>query len=206
MVYVAAGIVGFVPSATAAIVSAVVQVIAGTARELQMRHRSNGFLDRVNQELLMPRGLYGMVMAFKDKVPGQQQGLLSTISSSLGMTLFATQSVSIDETVAKQSNPDPNTSKFKRGLNDIRLVSGKTRGEIELPEAAALVYPDLDKMAAQAVEAANGGKQATGIREKLQGAGEWVNDYMDRRAHTFYVRYDVLHSYYDISNQKETGG
>lgn len=189
MVYVAAGIVGFVPNATAMIVSAVVQVIAGTARELQMRHRGNSFLDRVNQDLLMPRGLFGMVMAFKDEVPGQQQGLLSTLSSSLGITLFAKETVDINETVAKQSNPDPNTSKIKKGFHDIRLVSGKTRGEIELPEAAALVYPDLDKMAAQAVQAEGGGNQAAKIRDKLQGAGNWVNDYMDRRAHAFYVRH-----------------
>lgn len=162
------------------------QVIAGTARELQQRTRANTFLDRVNQEILMPRGMYAMVMAFKDQVPGQQQGMLGKVAGSLGKTIFSKDKLDINQAAKKFSSPDPNMSKFKKGMNNIRLVSGETQGEIELPEAAALVYPGLDRAIAQAVEGQSEVEQA-GMREKMKGAGAWVNDYMDRRAQTFYV-------------------
>lgn len=66
----------------------------------------------------MPRGLYAMAMVFKDKVPGQQQGALG---ASLRQTLFSREKLDMNQTVEKFSNPDPNTTKFKKGLNDIRL-------------------------------------------------------------------------------------
>jgi hypothetical protein len=119
-----------------------------------------------------------MVMAFKDKVPGQQQG---AFGASLRQTRFSREKLDMNQTVEKFSNPDPNTTKFKKGLNDIRLVSGKTRGEIELSEAAALVYPDLNRVALEE------GEGLAGIRDKLRNGGEWYNDYSDRRAHAFYM-------------------
>ncbi|KAE8317130.1 hypothetical protein BDV41DRAFT_573233 [Aspergillus transmontanensis] len=173
VVFVAGAIVGCIPSATATAIGFVIQVVAGTARELQSRHRKNTFLDRVNQDLLMPRGLYAMIMSFKD----QQEGLLRGLSGATGQALFTKKELDINETVEKYSNPDPNMSKFKKGLKNVRLVSGKTHGELELPEAAALLYPHLDRAAAEAAQG------ETGMRDKLKYAGEWVNDYLDRRAH-----------------------
>ncbi|KAB8226310.1 hypothetical protein BDV33DRAFT_226825 [Aspergillus novoparasiticus] len=177
VVFVAGAIVGCVPSAIATAIGLVIQVVAGTARELQSRHRKNAFLDRVNQDLLMPRGLYAMIMSFKDQVPGQQEGLLRGLSGSTGQALFTKKELDINETVEKYSNPDPNMSKFKKGLKNVRLVSGKTHGELKLPEVAALLYPHLDRAAAEAAQG------ETGMRDKLKHAGEWVNDYLDRRAH-----------------------
>lgn len=168
------------------IVSTVVQVIAGTAKELQARHRENTFLGRVNQELLMPRGLYAMIMTFKDKVPGQQQGPLSGLSKSVG-TLFAKEKLDIDQVATKYSNPDPNTSKFKKGLSMIRVSSGVTHGSLELPEAAALVYPDLDRaVALEAEDETSEGPQAA-LLKNLRGASEWVTNYNDRKAHASLV-------------------
>jgi hypothetical protein len=131
-----------------------------------------------------------MIMAFKDKVSGQQQGLLGKLSSSIGQAFFSKEKLDINQTVEKYSNPDPTKSKFKQGLDSVRLVSGKTHGELELPDAAALVYPDLDRVAAQAVR--REGDMGTpsginGLQEKFLGAGEWVSDYMDRRAQVIYV-------------------
>ncbi|KKK15707.1 hypothetical protein AOCH_007061 [Aspergillus ochraceoroseus] len=188
VVFVAAGILGLVPEPTTQILSAVVQLIAGTARELQTRRRENTFLDCVNKDLLMPRGLYAMIMTFKDQVPGQQQGVLSPLSSKLGQTLFSKEKLDLNQTVAKYSNPDPNISQFNKALQSIRLSSGKTCGELELPEAAELVYPDLDRVVAQAVEGKGSRDQpaSTGGLNKFKGAGKWVQDYMDRRAHAFY--------------------
>ncbi|PSR97268.1 hypothetical protein BD289DRAFT_362745 [Coniella lustricola] len=183
VVFMAAGIVGFVPEVASQIVATVVQVVAGTAKELQSRSRRNTFLDRVNQELFMPRGLYAMVMAFKDELPGQQpRGPLSRLAGTLGKTLFTTQRLDINQTVAKYSDPDPDMSQLKKGLKNIRLVSGKTYTALELPEAAALIYPDLDRLGK--------GKDADrgGVKDKLKGAGTWVQDYLDRKAQAAYER------------------
>lgn len=172
--------------------STVAQVAAGTARELQSRSRRNNFLDRVNQDLLMPRGLYAMIMMFKDVVPGQQSGPLYKLAGSLGKSLFASEKLDINQTVAKYSNPDPDLSRLKKGLKDIRLTSGQTHGQIELPEAAELVFPDLDQAAQQALagDGDGGGKgkgNESGTREKFKNAGTWVQDYLDRRGQAFYV-------------------
>ncbi|KAF3392658.1 hypothetical protein F1880_008641 [Penicillium rolfsii] len=185
VVFLAAGIVGFVPDVAAQVVSVVVQVVAGTARELQSRSRRNTFLDRVNEDLLMPRGLFAMIMAFKDDIPGQQSGPLYRLSSSIGKTLFASEKLDINQTVTKYSNPDQEISKLRKGLKDIRLTSGQTHGQIELPEAAELVFPDLDRVAEEALEGKGKGKEP-GTRDKFKNAGTWVQDYLDRRGQAFY--------------------
>lgn len=68
----------------------------------------------------------------------------------------------------------------KKHLKNIRLASGKTHGQIELPVAAPFVHPDLDRAAARAMEGK--GRVAEGSREKVKSAGAWVQDYMDRKA------------------------
>lgn len=187
VLFIAAGVVGMVPELAAQIVGTVVQVVAGTAKELQSRTRRNTFLDRVNQELFMPRGLYAMVMAFKDEVPGQQpRGPLSKLVGTAGKALFSSERLDINQTVAKYSNPDPQMTRMRKGLQNIRLVSGKTHGEIELPEAAALVYPDLDWAAQVDLESNGKGTDDEGMKEKWKDAGKWVKDYLDRKAQASY--------------------
>lgn len=182
---------GFVPELASQIVSNVIQVVAGTARELQSRHRRNTFLDRVNQDLFMPRGMYAMVMAFQDKVPGQQpRGPLSKLAGSMQQSLFSSERLDINATVAKYSSENAEMSRLKKGLKDLRLVSGKTHGEIELPEAAALIYPDLDRLIKDELQIQGKGRSKeseSSVKEKLKGAGAWVQDYMDRKAQATYV-------------------
>ncbi|KAK6837464.1 hypothetical protein RU639_001461 [Aspergillus parasiticus] len=175
VVYVAAGVVGFFPETAAQITSIIIQTVAGTAREIQSRHRANIFLDRVNQDLFMPRGLYVM----------------------LGKTLFGLKKVDINQPVEKPTfDPAPTIAKYthtdehpemntvKKRLKNMRLASGKTHGLIELPEAAPLVYPDLDRAAARAME--GNGRESERTREKMKSAGAWVQDYMDRKAQASY--------------------
>ncbi|KAB8262060.1 hypothetical protein BDV32DRAFT_147709 [Aspergillus pseudonomiae] len=197
VVYVAAGIVGFFPETAAQITSIIVQTVAGTAREIQSRRRSNTFLDRVNQDLFMPRGLYAMVMAYKDEAPGQQQGALGLLSQKLGKTLFGFEKVDINQLVAKSTfDPAPTIAKYthtdhhpemnmaQKRLKNMRLASGRTYGHIELPDSAPLVYPDLDRAAARAMEGK--GDEGEGTRERMKSAGSWVQDYFDRKAQASY--------------------
>lgn len=188
-VLIAANVVGFVPELAAQIISAVINVTAGTAQELQSRHRRNTFLDRVNQDLLMSRGLFAMVMAFKDELPGQQQGgPLTRLSGSIGAAFFKSERLNIDQTAAKYSNPDPGVSGVQKQLQNVRITSGKTYGQIELPEAAPLVYPDLDKVVERDIDAATKGNESTmsNMKNKWKGAGEFVQDYFDRKAQAAY--------------------
>lgn len=195
VIFIAAGAVGLVPELASQIVGTVVQVVAGTAKELQSRSRRNTFLDRVNQELFIPRGLYAMVMAFKDEVPGQQpRGPLSQLANMTGKALFSAERLDINQTVAKYSNPDPEMSKMKKGIQNIRLVSGKTHGEIELPDAAELIFPDLDRAAASDLHQQGKGKENVNesTKEKWKSAGKWVQNYLDRKAQASYVRFAIL--------------
>ncbi|KAJ5108567.1 hypothetical protein N7456_005242 [Penicillium angulare] len=185
--FIAGGIVGAVPNATAAIVGAIVQVVAGISKELQARSRANTFLDRVNQEIFMPRGLVAMVMAFKDD---KKSGL-----ASLGQ-LFQTKKVDINDpnagdvdqneinpydhlTEAALTNNTPQMGEgwWKRNTKKIRETDGKTKGDVQLPESAPLVYPYLDA----ALE--RSGEPPQGFKKKMGAAGEWVQDYMDRKSH-----------------------
>ncbi|KAF7557014.1 hypothetical protein G7Z17_g1029 [Cylindrodendrum hubeiense] len=188
-VLIAANVVGFVPEVAAQVVSAVVNVAAGTAAELQSRYRRNTFLDRVNQDLLMPRGLYAMVMAFKEELPGQQQGgPLTRLSSSMGAAFFKSERLDINETAAKYINQDPDVSGMQKKLQDIRITSGKTYTQLELPEAAPLVYPTIDRAVQNDLDTAGKGKESTmsSMKDKMKGAGDFVQDYYDRKAQAAY--------------------
>jgi hypothetical protein len=155
--------------------------VAATARELQVRRRGNNFLDRVNQEIFMPRGLFAMVMAFKNEIPPNKNGVRKVTTAFGQILMIMPEKMDIDnerlgpdEAAAKYSNPDPEMSKSKKEYQKYRLTSGETHGIMELPNAAPLIYPDLDRLAAEGDEGA----------PKKAG---WVADYMDRRMQTIFV-------------------
>ena len=63
----------------------------------------------------------------------------------------------------------------------MRLSSGKTYGEMELPEAAPLIFPALDRVAED--------NSAEGVKKqnKLKSKQKFVADYFDRRAQAQYA-------------------
>ena len=63
-----------VPALSVQITGAVLWLAVAVAKEVQVRHRRNGFLDRVNEDLFMPRGLFAVVMTFKDDNAIQNTG------------------------------------------------------------------------------------------------------------------------------------
>lgn len=130
---------------------------------------------------------YAMIMAFKDETRSRsaERALVSTVVLDRKGS-FAREELDINQRVAKYSNPDPEVSKLKKGLKDIRLTSCQARNQIELPEAAELVFPDLGRVAEEALEGNGRGKEP-GTRGKLKNAGAWVQDYLDRRSQAFYV-------------------
>ncbi|CAI7598469.1 unnamed protein product [Penicillium discolor] len=181
VVFIAAQITSSLPFPAAMAVGMVLSVVAGTARELQKRTRANTFLEMVNRDLFMPRGLFVTVIAFKPD-DNATQGPLGQATSSLKKSIFKKDKVDLNQAAMKWSNPDVNRSNFGKKLDNIRVQSGETTSELELPETASLIYPQLDRIAAGKYTE----EQSQGISEKFKGAGEWVNDYMDRRAMVFY--------------------
>lgn len=88
------------------------------------------------------------------------------------------ESVDLSQTLLTSLNPSKST--IKGQFNSMRSSSGKTYGELEMPEAALLVFPDLD---AVAVANEADGKKKSSLKEK----GAFIATYMDKRAQASYV-------------------
>ncbi|OJJ48054.1 hypothetical protein ASPZODRAFT_131696 [Penicilliopsis zonata CBS 506.65] len=161
VVNVATNMVGSLPEAAFHVTNNVLSVAAGAACEVQT-HKTNSFLNRVNRDLFMPRGLFAMVMSFRDDT-----------SATDGLVRIRKQN--INHIAARYSHLDPASSRHKQGLRRLRSTSSQTGGRLELPESAPLVFPHLDRAAAQAT---TGDTTLT----KLKGASAWVTDYFDRKA------------------------
>jgi hypothetical protein len=82
----------------------------------------------------------------------------------------------VDITQTISSSLTPADSGFKQQLKNLRISSGETHGELELPEVAPLIFPGLDEVAMQSEEA-----------NKVKKGREFVADYFDRRAQATYV-------------------
>jgi hypothetical protein len=117
--------------------------------------RTNTFLDRMNNEFFKPRGLYCLIMTYKPD---------STETHAR---------VDVNETIL--SSMSPASSSTKQTFKNLRLSSGKTYGELELPEAAPLIFPALDSVS------------AAGEQSKLKSSKKFVADYFDRRAQAQYA-------------------
>ncbi|KAK0880999.1 hypothetical protein LTR87_005120 [Friedmanniomyces endolithicus] len=65
VIFISATIAGFAPSLIAMAVTTAVQVAAHVGAEVQGRQRTNHFLDKMNDELFKPKGLYAFVMKYK---------------------------------------------------------------------------------------------------------------------------------------------
>jgi hypothetical protein len=175
----ASGIASFTPSLAISLAAQLIQTVAATAIEVQTRRRRNNFLDRVNDEIFKPRGLFAMVMAFKDHIPPNKNGVRRLTTKFGQIMLMVPEKIEIDnehldhdEAALKYSKPDPEMSRTTKEMRKLRLASGETNNTMELPEAAPLIYPDLDKAAARALE---------GHAQGMKKAGVWVDDYMDRK-------------------------
>lgn len=123
--------------------------------------RSNNFLDRLNNEFFKPRGLYCLIMTYKPE------------SSDTHASVDITQAIS--------SSENPASSGMKQAFKNMRLSAGKTYGELEMPEAAPLIFPALDQLAASTTE------ESVKKQSKMKSSKKFVADYFDRRAQAQYA-------------------
>ncbi|MCJ1445879.1 MAG: hypothetical protein MMC23_006384 [Stictis urceolatum] len=151
-----AGLVGtFIPSPTLNAVVTAVQVSEQVARRTYERARTNSFLDEMNRAWLQPQGLFALVLTYRP----------SSAAASVPMDLSST--------IAKLA-PGEEQGVFKSQFKKIRGSDGRVQGEAQLPPAAPLIYPALDR-ASQEQKGWWASKSA------------FVTDYMDRRAQAVYA-------------------
>jgi len=158
VVNIAAAGAGMAPGAMVA--SIAVQVAVGVAREVQVRTKTNSFLDRFNNEFFKPRGLYCLIITYKPESSDSH--------------------ASVDITKAISSSINPAESGMKQAFKNMRLSSGKTYGELEMPEAAPLIFPALDQLGAT--------EEGVKKQNKLKSSQKFMADYFDRRAQASYAK------------------
>lgn len=125
---------------------------------LTITQRTNNFLDEMNIHFFRPRGLYAMLVTYK---PSRHS--------------WSSAPTDISHDISKSLDTDSLGSKIR---NDLKFTSGKTHTELELPEAAPLIFPHLDA----AADEEEAGKKPNAFKK----SGRFIGDYMDRRANATY--------------------
>ncbi|KAK6596585.1 hypothetical protein H4I96_09237 [Botrytis cinerea] len=154
---------GVAPGVAIAVQIAIAVAIK-TANEIHSRQRTNSFLDAMNNQFFRPRGLYALVLTWNPDDGSH------------------TSMVDMTSTISKSIDPQTGESKTR---NKFHTSSGNTYGDFEFPEAAPLVFPALD-----ATLANTGSEEEEKLKEKLKRKGNFVSDYMDRRARAQYAAHN----------------
>ncbi|KAM3415783.1 hypothetical protein BST61_g9293 [Cercospora zeina] len=187
IIQISATIAGFAPSVIAMAVTTAVQIAAGVGAEVQTRTLTNTFLDSMNEELFKPAGLYAMIVKYKPDADLQKS---TTGIAGLANLIKAEKiDVTTNQTIAKydRTHLDESGSRsMSSRMKDMRLASNTTRGSAMLPESAPLIFPNLDRQAAQA------GPET--FKDKSKDAKKFLADYFDRRAQLDYAYQDPTSS------------
>ncbi len=171
-----------------------VQVAVGIGQEMQERYRTNRFLTQANRDFFGPKGLYAMIVAYKSG--GSEQADVGVERVDLGATAVAkyggdAQTESTGDEIRDSEKPN-RLPEVKDKMKQLRIASGSTHGEAEMPVTCApLIFPALDAAAAaspDAKEERSGEGIGSNIKAKSKSASKFVNDYYDRRAQASYVR------------------
>lgn len=199
VVKISAAAVGYFPSVITMAVSISVQIAAGVAIEVQGRYRTNTYLDEINKELFMPKGLYAMVVKYKSE------------ASNSGTTEIGIETADMmtAKAIAKYAPTDAAATKsFKAKFKNIRLVSGSSVGERAMPTMCApLIFPALDaaiensttarrqlysshstsSLPSSSTSPSSSSRSPSTFRSKPKSAGKFIADYWDRRAQAKYI-------------------
>ncbi len=111
----------------------------------------------MNDKLFKPLGLFCLIMSYKPN---------STTSA---------EAVNVSQIISKQVATASGMQRY------LQPSSGTTHGEIELPEAAPLIFPILDAAAPDAQK-----------RNAVERAGHFIAEYYDKRSRASYVRHDPI--------------
>lgn len=195
VVIIATAIAGAYPDPIVGLAVQAVQVAAGIGQEIQERYRTNKFLSQANKDFFIPKGLYAMIVTYKTGVSEQPEVGIERVD--LGATAIAKygRDVQPDTLVAGPGSSEKPTllDDVKEKMKQLRIASGETHGEAEMPVTCApLIFPALDAAAVAspaAKEERNSEVIGTSIKAKSKNVAKFVNNYYDRRAQASYVCY-----------------
>lgn len=170
-----------------------VQVAVGIGQEIQERYRTNKFLTQANKDIFIPKGLYAMIVTYKTSSSEQPEVGVERVD--LGATAVAKYGGDVQpDTAAAESGSSGKPKALqeaKEKLKQLRVASGETHGEAEMPVTCApLIFPALDAAAAAPTAAQEGTKSegvGSTLKAKSRSASKFVNDYYDRRAQASWV-------------------
>ncbi|KKK26899.1 hypothetical protein ARAM_001233 [Aspergillus rambellii] len=157
----------FLPSGLSIVVSTLIQIgtdvaiaVEGRRKSVPLSQLTNTFFDKINEEFFRPRGLFCLVMTWDPESSSTftQFNLNTTIS-----------------TAVEHGGPGF-TNKLKHKL---KSSDGKTAGELPFPEAAPLIFPDLDDDL--------GSNAAEGKLKGTKKRKEFVDNYLDRRSQAKFI-------------------
>lgn len=177
-----AAIAGLAPSVIAIAICAAAQVAASVGAEVQSRARTNDFLDRMNEELFKPAGLYCMIVKYKSDADMQQKSssLINLIRAERVDVTTTNQTIAKYTRTAASGDGDPTSTSTSMSMSmsnriqNLRLASASTRGTAMLPDSAPLIFPDIDDTVALA------GPET--FKDKTHDAKKFLAHYLDRRA------------------------
>lgn len=169
----------WLPTVTGLLVSMAITAATTAAMEVQGIYNTNTFLHKINEQFLMPRGLFCLVLTWKTDNPDAQ----ATVDS---------------ESMARKVMSG-SSGQF---MSSLRSSNGKTHGEFHWPEVAPLIYPELDTLAATS------DKEGKPKRSSFKKKRVFVEDYMDRRAQAKFVGFHFFQAHLvcpiDIRNRQWT--
>ncbi|KAK6813095.1 hypothetical protein P875_00095543 [Aspergillus parasiticus SU-1] len=160
--------VGFTPEMIVMGVATAVQAGAYFANKGHVRHKTNAVLDRYNQELFGPRGLFCMIMSYE---PETYEEVKPQSSQSLSSQLGRFGSLASGSWVR---NP----------------VSGKSQGAHNLPTAVApLMFIDDRRQHKELLSDGCSLESTKKVKssKRAKRAFDTFNDYLDRRARAQYT-------------------
>ena len=127
---------------------------------LSFRCRTSDFLQKINEHFFKPRGLFCLVMTWKPE------------------SSHRSEQVNVMAKIASRGQPSTGFSSFQ---NKFRSSDGTTRGDLEFPEVAPLIFPSLDQLATQS------GAEGAQKKGKMAESMGFVGNYWDKRAAARYV-------------------
>ncbi|GAB7353682.1 hypothetical protein MBLNU459_g4088t1 [Dothideomycetes sp. NU459] len=167
-------IAGMTPTVIAMAVSTAMQEAAGATSGSQRRYRANAYLDKVNNELFAPRGLYAMMVKYK-------------VQTSTSRTTIRAESIDLSKE-AMRSGDQESTSSMSSDMRGLRLAAGTSRDEENSPTICApLIFPGVDAELAASASSAPGPGDEQGFTGKWKSSQRFVAEYMDRRAQAIYM-------------------
>lgn len=171
IIQISAGIASFAPSAIAMVVTTAAGAAAQQGAQMQEKSRFNGFLDEMNKELFMPKGLFAVVMQYKtDADPTSMLGRFGVGSSTAALDSNQAIAGRLQQTASSGA-----ASFFSKQS----VYSGTTQGAAAMPESAPLIFPEPE------YKLDHDGPET--FKDKTRDFKKFMGGYMDRKAQQKYA-------------------